>query len=226
MKSAVSLVLILLLVVGSVKSQNVAWDSLTVPDVYPSRVELHRASPPGRKDIVMLGNSITFWGEWSFLLKSKRVKNQGIPGDTSFGILRRIDDAVKGEPRKIFILAGINDLGRSIPDTIILRNYERMVRRIKAISPRTQVYLQTILPTNESAGRVKHLYHKEANIAFINAEMKSMAAREGAVWVNLHTQMADEAGKLKKEYTWDGVHLTLAGYRAWADVLKKGGYLR
>lgn len=207
-------------------SQKAAWDSLYVPDVYGSRVEWFNASPHSKKDIVFLGNSITFWGEWSALLKSRHVQNRGIPGDTSFGVLRRLEEVINGKPAKVFILVGINDLGRNTPDSLILRNYTRMVRRIRNGSPNTRIYLQTILPTNDSFGKLKHLYHKEAAIAHINAKMKGIAMEEGVFWVDLHAHFTDSDGKLKKEYTWDGIHLTLAGYRKWAEVLDSGGYVK
>jgi len=216
----------LLFVANPMFSQTVTWDSLAVPDIYPSRVELFNASPHSRKDIVFLGNSITFWVDWPLLIKSRYVRNRGIPGDTSFGVLRRLDEVIQGKPSKVFILIGINDLGKNIPDSIIIRNYQRMVTRIRSGSPRTRIYLQTILPTNDSFQKLKHLYNKEQNIAHINAKMKELAAQEGATWVNLHPHFLDEQGKLKKEYTWDGVHLTLAGYRKWAEVLKDGNYLK
>lgn len=220
------LLLSLLVYSGFSHAQNASWDSLRVPDVYPSRVELFRATPTTKKDIVLLGNSITFWGEWNLLLKSKRVRNQGIPGDTSFGLLRRLDEATRGKPAGIFILIGINDLGRNIPDTIILRNYKRMVHRIKEESPRTKIYLQTLLPTNETFEKLKNLYGKETNIAFINSQLKELAQLEGVIWVDLHSHFTDQEGRLKKEYTWDGVHLSLAGYQKWAEILDSNGYLK
>lgn len=207
-------------------SQKVAWDSLTLPDVYPIRVELFNSMSHSKKDIVFLGNSITFWTDWSELVKSKHLKNRGIPGDVTFGVLKRLDEVINGKPAKVFILIGINDLGRNIPDSIILRNYERMVSRIKAGSPATRIYLQTILPTNESFNKLKHLYKKEASISYINSKMKEMAIRKKVVFVDLHSHFADDQGRLKKEYTWDGVHLTLAGYRKWVEVLDAGKYLR
>lgn len=202
-------------------AQQIAWDSVRVPDVYATQVELFKANPPTSRDIVILGNSITFWGDWNFLLNRQRVKNQGIPGDTSFGVIRRIEEAVRGRPSAIFILIGINDLGRNIPDSIIVRNHERIVRYIQTHSPKTKIYLQSLLPTNPTFDKVKHLYHKEENVAYINQQLKAIAERAGAIWVDLHPHFSDEKGYLKKEYTWDGVHLTLAGYQKWAEVLRE-----
>jgi lysophospholipase L1-like esterase len=220
------LFLLLISVVHTVTAQAVKWDSTATPDVYPSQVELFNALPHSKKDIVFLGNSITFWGKWDALFKSSHLRNRGIAGDMTFGVLRRLDEVIQGKPAKVFILIGINDLGRNIPDSIILRNHLRMVKRIKAGSPQTRIYLQTLLPTNDTFNKLKHLYFKEGHISFINQELKRIAAEENVTWVDLHSHFTDENGRLKKEYTWDGVHLTLAGYRAWARVLHEGKYLK
>lgn len=217
---------LLVAIINCAFSQKVTWDSLTVPNIYPYQVELFNSVRHSTKDIVFLGNSITFWADWNELVKSRHIKNRGIAGDVTYGVLRRLDEVINGKPAKVFILIGINDLGRKVPDDVILQNYERMVRRIKAGSPHTRIYLQTLLPTNDSFNKLEHLYHKEVNIKYINTKMKELAARESVTFVDLHSHFIDEQGKLKKEYTWDGVHLTLAGYRKWVEVLAEGKHLK
>jgi lysophospholipase L1-like esterase len=225
MRSVISIGL--LLICGNFAfSQKPTWDSLYVPDIYNYQVELFNSVKHSKKDIVFLGNSITFWGDWNELVQSKYIKNRGIAGDGTFGVLRRLDEVINGKPAKVFILIGINDLGKKMPDSIIAQNYERIVRRIKSGSPATRIYLQSLLPTNDSFNKLKHLYGKEENITYLNSRLKQLAEQEQATYVDLHTNFVDEQGKLKKEYTWDGVHLTVAGYRQWAEVLDKGGYLK
>ena len=74
-----------------------AWDSTVRPDIYAPRVALMRSFTHSPKDIVFLGNSITFWAEWQELLGNKHIRNRGIPGDTSYGILGRLDEVTGGE---------------------------------------------------------------------------------------------------------------------------------
>ncbi|MFC5409278.1 GDSL-type esterase/lipase family protein [Larkinella bovis] len=206
-------------------AQQVKWDSTARPDVYKAQVELFRSLPHSRMDIVFLGNSITFWAAWNDLLGDLRYKNRGIPGDITFGVLERLDEVIDGKPAKVFILIGINDLARQIPDDVILENYRRMVRRLKAGTPKTRIYFQTLLPTNDTFQKLKNHYNKEKNIQYLNQALKEMAPREGFEVIDLHAHFVDEAGKLRKEYTWDGVHLTLAGYQKWAEMLRKGKYI-
>ncbi|RRA98001.1 GDSL-type esterase/lipase family protein [Larkinella rosea] len=210
----------------AVFAQEAKWDSTIRPDIYKARVDLFRSLPHSRKDVVFLGNSLTFWADWSDMLGDTRYKNRGIPGDMTFGVLERLDEVIQGKPAKVFILIGINDLARNVPDSIIVRNYRRMVRRIKTGSPKTRIYFQTLLPTNDSFQKLKSHYNKEEHIRFLNSTLKEMAATESFEVIDLHPHFVDETGKLRKEYTWDGVHLTLAGNRKWAEVLSNGGYVK
>lgn len=210
----------------AVFAQEIRWDSTIRPDIYKARVDLFRSLPHSRKDVAFLGNSLTFWADWSDLLGDTRYKNRGIPGDNTFGVLERLDEVIQGKPVKVFILIGINDLARNTPDAVIIENYRRMVRRIKSGSPATRIYFQTLLPTNDSFQKLKSHYNKEEHIQTLNAALKEMAVSEHFNVIDLHPHFVDETGKLKKEYTWDGVHLTLAGNRKWAEVLSNGGYVK
>jgi lysophospholipase L1-like esterase len=207
-------------------AQRVTWDSTYRPDIYRPRVELFKSMPHSRKDIVFLGNSLTFWADWSELLGSPRYKNRGIPGDTTFGILERLDEVIQGRPDKVFILIGINDLARNVPDSVVLANYRRIMQRIKAGSPSTRIIFQTMLPTNDSFSKLTNHYNREAQTLAINAALKAMAQKENVEVIDLYPHFADAVGKLKKEYTWDGVHLTLAGYTRWAEILSDGQYVK
>ncbi|MEJ7826742.1 MAG: GDSL-type esterase/lipase family protein [Segetibacter sp.] len=159
MKSITCFVFFLLIVHIS-SAQNLQADSNYRPDIYKSRVELFRAFPHSKKDIVFLGNSISFWTDWNELLGTRHAKNRGIPGDLTFGVLERLDEIIDGKPAKAFILIGINDISKNISDSIIINNYKRMVNRIQSGSPKTKIYLQSLFPTNESFNKLPNHYKK------------------------------------------------------------------
>ena len=73
------------------------------------------------EDIVMLGNSITDGGEWAEILDNVHVKNRGISGDTTDGVLQRLSSITDGKPSKLFLLIGINDFAQGVSgDSIAL----------------------------------------------------------------------------------------------------------
>lgn len=201
------------------------WDSTYRPEIYPLQVALFRSFEHSSKDLVFLGNSITFWGGWNELLHSDRVKNRGIPGDITFGLLDRLDEVVNGRPAKVFILIGINDIARNIPDSVVLCNYRRIIKAIKAGSPKTRIFFQSILPTNGAAGKLTAYYNKQEHIKSINASLKKITDEEDIGFIDLYSLFVDEDGNLPRKLTFDGVHLTKEGYDRWVKLLRGGGYV-
>ncbi|MGB8195101.1 MAG: GDSL-type esterase/lipase family protein [Chitinophagaceae bacterium] len=201
------------------------WDSTYRPGNIKQRVEQFRAYPNSSKDIVFLGNSIMAGVDWSELLGRSDVKNRGISGDITFGVLERLDEVTEGKPAKVFILIGINDISRNIPDSFILRNYQWMIQRIKAESPNTRIYFHTLMPVNNEFTQFKNHYNKDEHILYINEELRKLAAKEKITLIDLYPHFLNADKKLEKKYTNDGLHLNAAGYEVWKDVLLKGKYL-
>ncbi|HVV06914.1 MAG TPA: GDSL-type esterase/lipase family protein, partial [Puia sp.] len=125
-------------------------DTAYRPPSYTSRLNLFKSYRHSTKDVVFLGNSITAGVDWNELLQLPEARNRGISGDITYGVLDRLDEVIGGHPAKVFILIGINDIGRNIPDSLIHRNHEKMIQRIQAGSPKTKIYFETLLPVNNT----------------------------------------------------------------------------
>ncbi len=214
------------LTLGSVRAQTAAWDSTFRPANYKVRVDQFKSYPVSKKDIVFLGNSITDYTDWNELLGMSNVRNRGISGDITFGVLDRLDDVLAGKPAKLFILIGINDIARNVPDAVILQNYNRMISRTRALSPKTRIYFHTLLPVNAAAGAPRNHFDKDERILYINEQIKKLADNKSLFVIDLYPHFLDQDKHLKAEYTYDGLHLTAKAYLVWADILKKGGYLK
>ena len=206
-------------------SQSAKWDSTYRPANFKSKVDQFKSYPNSRKDIIFLGNSITAGTDWSELLGRRNIKNRGISSDITFGVLERLDEIVEGKPAKVFILIGVNDISRNIPDETILENYKRIISRIKSASPRTRIYFHTMLPTNNTFDKFKNHYNKEEHILFLNKALKDLAIKEKITLVDLYPAFLDNEKRMDKKYTIDGLHLSLLGYARWKELLEKGGYL-
>jgi lysophospholipase L1-like esterase len=207
------------------KAQNKpAWDSAYSNTYYEQKVSIFRQLPDTKGEIIFLGNSITDINEWSEMWGNPRVKNRGISSDISFGVLARMDEVLSSKPKKIFLMIGINDIARNIPDSIIVNNIKRIASRVKLESPKTTLYIQSILPTNHSFTQFKNHQFKSAHIVWCNNALKSYCLEAGLTFVDIYSALADEQGQLKKEYTNDGLHLTMAGYQVWKQLLEANGY--
>lgn len=95
------------------------------------------------------------------MLGIRNAKNRGIPGYLTFGLLERLDEVIDGKPSKVFILIGINNVARKIPDSMIVNNYKNMADRIKSGLIKTKIYLQSLFTTNESLNKLLNHYRND-----------------------------------------------------------------
>jgi len=201
------------------KSQTAKWDSTHRPGIYAQKVAQFRSYPNSDKDVVFLGNSIMDFTDWNELLQLKEARNRGISGDLSFGVLERLDEVTEGKPAKVFVLIGINDISRNIPDSVILDNYKRIIHRIKTESPKTKIYFNTLFPVNNTFTDRPH-FNKDEHILYINEELKKIGAVEKITIIDIYPHFLDADKRLDKKYTYDGLHPNSEGYLKWATILK------
>lgn len=188
---------------------------------YYQRATLFEELPITSKDIVFLGNSITNGAEWSELFQNKNVKNRGISGDICMGVYDRLDAILKGKPAKIFLLIGINDVSRGTPADTIVSRIGMIARKIKADSPKTKLYLQSVLPVTDHYKMFQGHTSRWQVIPEINKGLIRLAAEEGATYIDLYSHFVDEkTGKMNINYTNDGLHLLGKGYMKWVEIVK------
>ncbi|MBW4677043.1 MAG: G-D-S-L family lipolytic protein [Desmonostoc geniculatum HA4340-LM1] len=166
---------------------------------------------------ILVGDSLSMWFPREKLPAGKLWLNQGISGDTSGGVLRRLGAFSTTRPDVIYIMAGINDLRKGDTDQAILRNYRRIVRRLRQTHPQAQIIVQSILPTRLpkiSNSRIRH----------INTQLAQIAKQEGANYLNIYSWFTDMEGNLRPELTTDGLHLSPEGYDVWRSALQQIEY--
>lgn len=172
--------------------------------------------PVNEGDIVFLGNSLTANGNWHEFFDNNKVKNRGISGDVTEGILKRLSPITKGKPSKIFLMIGVNDLLFHSP-TKALGFYQEIVDKIKSELPETELILQSLLPVNTE---VKSMPIKNKDILQINEGIKAIATKEQLKFVDLHSKFLDSKGRLRAELTTDGIHLDIEGYLIWKNEIE------
>lgn len=192
---------------------------------YDQKLSMFEQMPAKDNCIIWLGDSITDGCEWSELFPNYNNLNRGVSSDNTFGVLNRLSEIIRRKPAKIFILIGINDIARNIPVDVILRNYTKMVERIQKESPRTKIYVQSLLPTNNQFTQFKNHQNKEAVIQTVNKGIAQLAIDKKINFIDLYAAFQDKEGRLDVRFTNDGLHLTGAGYLRWKEVLTQGKYL-
>lgn len=200
-------------------SMVVIYHSAWTKNNYRERIKEFKKTPLKKGDIVFIGDSNTEYAKnWSSKLNDRTVKNRGISGDITDGVLNRLDEITYFKPKKVFILIGTNDLfnlyyQKQIPSIeYITNNIFKITGIIHNKSPETKIYLQTILPNNNK--------FVNENINKANEIIKSPGKEKNYEVIDLNASFLDEAGSMKKELTYDGTHLNKAGYAVWATVIK------
>jgi lysophospholipase L1-like esterase len=218
------ILMLLVLLGGTAAAQEVKWDSTYRPKTYKAQVDAFKSAAHSKKDVVFLGNSITAGTDWSKLLDLPTARNRGISGDISYGVLERLDEVISGKPAKVFLLIGINDISRNIPDSVVIGNIRKIVSRIQEGSRRTKIYVYTLLPVNSSFGKFKNHYNKDEHILWVNDEIRKLAAKNVTV-IDIYPDFLDSEKRLRAELTKDGLHPNAAGYEIFKAKLKSGPYL-
>lgn len=186
---------------------------------YEQRASLFEELPICTEDIVFVGNSITNGGEWHELFENRHVKNRGISGDTSEGVYDRLDAVLKGQPRKLFLLIGINDIAKGFSVKTIAATIDKIVLKIQNQSSRTSIYLQSVLPVNPDFGLFTG-HMKPDMINELNIEIKHIAQKYNITYIDLYPTFLDQkSNKLDAAYTNDGLHLMGKGYILWRDSI-------
>ena len=81
-----------------------------VAGVYEHRKNLFQQLPNTSGEIIFLGDSMTEYGEWVEFFGNPNIKNRGIAGDMTDGILDRLDEVTASSPSQLFLMIGVNDL--------------------------------------------------------------------------------------------------------------------
>jgi lysophospholipase L1-like esterase len=196
-----------------------------LPDHYAKRVARFESERITPQSIVFLGNSITEVGKWKKLTGDSAAVNRGIAGDITFSMLKRLDEIVNAKPAKLFLLIGINDIGKDIPGPVIADNIRKILDRFKRESPNTKLYVQTIFPVNPSVQNFPQHYDKNEYVKRANEHIRTVASKLGVALIDTFALFTDERGLLKQQYTMDGLHINADGYRLWVSHLKKTGAL-
>lgn len=186
-----------------------------------SRDELFEVLPKDSNSIVFLGNSLTQQFELAELFRNVNMKNRGIVGDITKGVLQRLNPIVALQPKQIFIEIGINDLFMNIPQDTLLQNYAQIIDTIKLHCPKTKLYIQSIFPVSNSKPSLETFDTKKINdgIKLVNEKLKRLASSKKTNYIDLYNKFVLN-GELADKYTTDGLHLNGGAYMLWTETLK------
>jgi len=168
--------------------------------------------------VVFLGDSITQgWGDdIGNTFPGLKVANRGISGDTTRGMLLRLQyDVLVLNPKGIVMLMGTNDLEEGADATTISENIELILEAIQKHNPKTSVTLCRIFPASASKKRPSD------QIQTINTAIAEVAKKFPQVTlVDTWTLFANEKGDAKESEFPDLLHPNEIGYAKWGAAIR------
>ena len=168
--------------------------------------------------LVFLGDSITQgWGDdMGGNFPGVKVANRGISGDTTRGMLLRLEeDVLSLNPSGIVILMGTNDLEEKATPDVIAKNVKMIVSRLKKHNADMPIVLCQVFPSSASKARPAEKI-KETNRLCAAAVKGDSQITVLDTW----TLFANESGDAKLEEFPDLLHPNQAGYAKWAAALR------
>ncbi len=186
---------------------------------YYQRCTLFQSLPQTQGDIIFIGNSITDGSEWSELFNDLRVKNRGISGDISAGIIKRIEEVIKRRPAKVFLMAGTNDLARGLSADSVVKNILLLADYLYQQTPSTKLFIQSILPVNAVFGKFSGHTNKTKQIKQVNEMLLKESLKHKYTFIDLYPSFCNKEEKLNTKFSNDGLHLTGEGYLLWKHLL-------
>ena len=169
-----------------------------------------------RADVVFFGDSMTYYGDFTSLFPNKVVCNLGLRGDTLKGMSDRVEQLRILAPKKVFLMAGINDV--AFCDVREFGSlYEELVHLVLSQIKGSDVIIQSLLPVNDKEFSISC---GNSQIVACNKEIAAIADNYSLRYLDLFS-CYEHNGVLPKDLTIDGIHLRQESYSIWVDALKE-----
>lgn len=186
--------------------------------------QLNRLAKKGQ--VVFTGSSLMEQFPLNEMLQGEalpyRVYNRGMSGFVAPQLLQVLDVCVyELAPAHVFLNIGTNDMSR--PDyrqEALLACYRRILEEILSHVPGVKLHLLAYYPVNpdlegQEGWAAEALRHRTNQVLReANRGVEALAREMGAEYLDLNAPLLDSQGRLRAQYTKEGIHLYPAGYQA------------
>lgn len=179
------------------------------------------AALAGPIDLLFVGDSITdFWSAtgkhvWAERYAHRNAVNAGIDGDRTQHVLWRLDhgnvDEIK--PKVTVVMIGTNNFIDNTAEEIA-EGVVAVAQSLREKLPDTKILLLAIFPRGEGPSKVRE------KLASASARFAKVADGDKVHYLDIGDEFLEPDGTLTREVMWDLLHLTVEGYRRWADALE------
>ncbi len=188
---------------------------------YKRHVKKFNQLEPGKK-CVLLGDSMMAYFPTKAFKLDEDIYNLGIPGDTSTGVLNRIEQVIKLNPKIIILNIGLNDFVLTkLTHQESLDNILEIRHQLLENCPDLTVFVTSLTPINQKDFQDQiYLLNRDPNDAIKLNHMLSQII-DKKHFIDIYGDLIDNQGHLKLEFTRDGIHLNQKGYQIYHKKIKK-----
>lgn len=172
---------------------------------------------------VLFGDSLMDFYPVQEFFPTRHIYNRGIANDTTKDLLARLENVTDLAPSKLFLLIGTNDLGCLVKPQKILANTEKIVEAVRLSSPGVKIYILSQFPVLRTATFFSVFscnFRTNKKLRALSAMQKEFCLQNGCTFIDVWPVLSDKKNRLKREYTIEGLHLTIKGYSAVSEVLR------
>ncbi len=154
---------------------------------------------------------------WAELLGNADVADRGIPGDTTAGLLNRIEDYSTLPLSVCILLVGTNDVLLDRPENETIDGYTNLMDRCRTIWPSARILCVTVPPVSTW---VETAEAKNERILRFNLQIQQLVMKtDNAAQIDLSQMVMNQDGYLAQSMTTDGVHLSAQAYAVLRDQI-------
>lgn len=186
---------------------------------YKNKVEIFKNQDNEPGSIVFIGDSMFSYWNINDFIKNPNIVNWGIGGDTTIGVLDRLQLVIDLNPSIVIVSIGANDLIR-VPNTTI----SDIANRIKLIKTTLEtniidvkVEFISLLPILDNHESTNHNYLRARTNDQIDSVNKAVI--DDINYIDINSELKDNNNKLNLKYSLDGVHLNLDGYKVFSTAI-------
>jgi lysophospholipase L1-like esterase len=168
-----------------------------------------------RPTLLFFGDSITYRNRWEMMLGRDDILNLGIDSNTTHDMLFRLENISLEHFKTVSLMAGINDIAMGENVSEIFERYGVIIEHFMAFGLRI-IVTSTLHVTSDCFESTSI----NDQVDLLNLRLKRLCHEDGLEYCDLNTQLSQN-GALQSHYSVDGIHLSQAAYRVWAEMLSK-----
>ncbi|MEG1437065.1 MAG: GDSL-type esterase/lipase family protein [Oscillospiraceae bacterium] len=183
-------------------------------------------------DAVFFGDSITYGMVGNLDLDSDNIiackgasiramlEKVELSGKEEYGKVNAIGEVVLKNPKRIYIMIGINGLAWMTTQQVI-SDYEELIDEMVLANPEAQIYVQSIFPVSKAKENSDERY-KNSKIDRINMNLLELCEEKSVYYLDTNSILKNEDGNMSAEFTnsSDGIHINKEAYDIWFNYLR------